>query len=256
MGSGSHDDVVRDSFTRQVSLFSGPDSPFASRPLNALSWIEPLEPDMIVLDVACGAAHASEPIAPHVRQVVGVDLTPALLRLGAERLRANGVSNVLLQEGNAHALPFVDDAFDVVCCRSSLHHFDDPAHAIDEMARVARPGGRIVLVDLVPPRDDATRARFDEIHRQLDPSHVRTLTEPELIAMLPGGHDAIVYASGNAGRLPIDIAITEQSARADVIAALRAEIDGHGPVTGFEPADEDGTLVVTFATCIVHARVP
>jgi SAM-dependent methyltransferase len=255
VSSTSHDDVVRDSFTRQVSLFSGPDSPFASRPMSALSWIEPLEPDMIVLDVACGAAHASEPIAPHVRQVVGLDLTPALLRLGAERLRDNGISNVLLQEGNAQSLPFVDATFDVVCCRSSLHHFDDAARAIAEMARVTKPDGRVVLVDLIPPLDDDTRERFDQLHRLLDPSHVRTLTEAELIDMLPGGRDSIVYASGNAGRLPIDIAFSEQSAREEVIAALRAEIAGDGSSSGFEPADEDDRLVVTFATCILHSRV-
>jgi ubiquinone/menaquinone biosynthesis C-methylase UbiE len=255
VSSTSHDDVVRDSFTRQVSLFSGRESPFAQRPTTALSWIEPLHADMVVLDVACGAAHASEPIAPHVRQVVGLDLTPALLQLGAARLRANGVSNVLLQEGNAHALPFVDDSFDITCCRSSLHHFDEPARAIAEMIRVTKPGGRVVLVDLIAPDGDATRARFDNVHRLLDPSHVRTYTEAELVAMLPGGRDSIVYASGSGGRLPIDIAITEQSARDDVLAALRAEIAGDGPSTGFEPADEDGKLVVTFATCIMHARV-
>jgi hypothetical protein len=56
-----HSAVVRRSFERQVSLFSSPDSPFARRATRSLSWIEPLRDDMIVLDVACGAAHASEP---------------------------------------------------------------------------------------------------------------------------------------------------------------------------------------------------
>src|SRR5437588_3235170 len=124
-----HDEVVRRSFERQVPLFSGPDSPFASRSGN-LAWVEPLDADMIVLDVACGAGHASESIAPRVRQVVGIDLTPALLATGAERLRDQGVSNILLQEGNAEALPFVDESFDVVFCRSSLHHFGDPHQAV------------------------------------------------------------------------------------------------------------------------------
>src|SRR5438270_1841720 len=90
-----HEEIVRRSFTRQVGLFSGPDSPFAQRPAGAISWLEPLEAEMVVLDVACGAAHASEVIAPHVRQVVGVDLTPRLLALGAQRLRDTGTTNVL-----------------------------------------------------------------------------------------------------------------------------------------------------------------
>jgi ubiquinone/menaquinone biosynthesis C-methylase UbiE len=120
-----HDNVIRRSFERQARLFEGPHSPFARRSGN-LAWIEPLDPDMIVLDVACGPGHAAEPVAAQVRQVVGIDLTPSLLALGAMRLQENGVANVLLQEGNADALPFVEGSFDVVFCRSSLHHFADP----------------------------------------------------------------------------------------------------------------------------------
>src|SRR5262249_45249056 len=74
-----HDAVVRQSFEKQAGLFVGEDSPFARRPASALTWLEPLDLDMVVLDVACGAAHAAEQAAPHVRQVVGVDLTTALL---------------------------------------------------------------------------------------------------------------------------------------------------------------------------------
>ncbi len=97
----SHDDIVRSSFTRQVGLFSGPDSPFVRRAGGTGEQLEPLADDMLVLDVACGAAHASEVVAPAVRQVVGVDLTIDLLALGAARLRDAGIDNVLLQEGNA-----------------------------------------------------------------------------------------------------------------------------------------------------------
>jgi SAM-dependent methyltransferase len=98
MTDDSHDEVTRRSFERQVGLFSGPDSPFARRE-GTLAWLEPLTADMLVLDAACGAAHVCEVAAPHVRQVVGIDLTVALLELGAARLRAAGVINVLLQEG-------------------------------------------------------------------------------------------------------------------------------------------------------------
>src|ERR1700677_5055594 len=114
------DEEVRQSFARQVALFSGTDSPFASRSSLSTRWVEPLEPDMIVLDVACGAGHVAEEIAPKVRQVVGLDLTSDLLRLGQERLKTNGLSNVLLQEGNAAELPFLNGSFDLVVCRSAL----------------------------------------------------------------------------------------------------------------------------------------
>src|SRR5260370_24243098 len=97
MAPSGPDAVVRRSFERQVGLFRGDDALFARRPASALAWLEPLTPDMIVLDVACGAGHAAEQVAPHVRQVVALDLTPPLLHLAADRLHCARISNPLLQ---------------------------------------------------------------------------------------------------------------------------------------------------------------
>ena len=247
--SSDHDDVVRKSFDRQVGLFSGPDSPFARRADGALAWLEPLAADMLVLDVACGAGHVSEQVASHVRQVVGIDLTPALLNLGAERLRGAGVGNVLLQEGNAEALPFVDASFDVVFCRAALHHLADPRRAVAEMVRTCRRDGRVVLSDLIAPSADL-RDVFDQLHRKIDPSHVRAFLETELGNVFPEGV-ALSYGDTTSTRLPIDIALTEQSETDTVLAALRADSRGGEP-TGFEPTEEDGKLVVSFLNCVVH----
>src|SRR5215212_4782310 len=139
-----HDDLVRSSFSRQVGLFSGADSPFVRRPTGTVEQVEPLDDDMLVLDLCCGAAHAAEVVAPRVRQVVGIDLTASLLELGWARLAATGIRNVLLQEGNAQALPFVTGSFDLAYCFASLHHVGDPVAATGEMARVTAAGGRVV----------------------------------------------------------------------------------------------------------------
>lgn len=250
MSAHEHDQVVRRSFERQVGLFSGPDSPFARRPEGTLAWLEPLTKEMIALEVACGAAHAAEVAAPHVRQVVGIDLTPALLGIGAERLRQAGIANVLLQEANAESLPFLDASFDLVFCRSSLHHLADPRRAVAEMVRTCRPGGRIVLSDLIAPSAEA-RDSFDRVHRLIDPSHVRAFLEGEFEDLLPGGVSALSYGETSTVRLPIDIALTEQSHRDAVLAAFRAELAGGEP-TGFDPIEENGTWVVSFASCVVH----
>ena len=207
---------------------------------------------MIVLDVACGAAHAAEPVAEQVRQVVGIDLTPALLTVGAQRLHEQGVTNVLLQEANAESLPFVDESFDIVYCRSSLHHFSDPHRAVAEMVRACRTGGRIVLLDLVAP-SDAVRDQFDHVHRLIDPSHMRSFLAGELAEVLPGGVDGLAYANMISLRLPVDVALTEQSQKTEVLEILGAELRGDGWPSGFDPAEEDDELVVSFATCVVHA---
>jgi SAM-dependent methyltransferase len=208
---------------------------------------------MLVLDLCCGAAHAAEVVGPSVRQVVGIDLTASLLELGSTRLAAAGIRNVLLQEGNAQALPFVTGSFDLAYCFASLHHVGDPAAAVAEMARVVVPGGRVVVQDLIVPVPDA-RDRFDDVHRMVDPSHRRAFVEAELAALMPDGAELSYAATGDA-RFPISIAYTEQSDVEGAETALRAELDG-GPVTGLEPIDDDGTLTVTFWISTVHATLP
>ena len=96
-------------------------------------------------------------------------------------VRDNGITNVLLQEANVERLPFVDESFDVVVCRAALHHFADPKRALAE-ARARHARRRPVRdVRLVVTAADA-RDRFDDLHRALDPSHVRCFTAEELRA--------------------------------------------------------------------------
>jgi SAM-dependent methyltransferase len=251
MNTQDHDDITRRSFEQQVGLFEGDDSPFARRPASTLAWLEPLDTGMVVLDVACGAAHASEVAAPHVRQVVGIDLTPALLAIGAERLRAAGIHNVLLQEGHAAALPFVDASFDLVFCRTALHHFPDPERCVVEMARVCRPGGRVVLSDMIAPSPEV-RDAFDELHRRIDPSHVHALLEAEIADMLGRAVGPLSYGETGSMKLPIDVMLTEASDRDVALASLQRDLDGERP-TGFDPVVTDDVILVSFVGTVVHA---
>ncbi len=246
----THEDRVRDSFRRQVGQFEGPDAPFARLAESAPGWVGALDPDAVVLDMACGAAHVAQTLAPFVRQVVGVDLTPELLALGATRLRESGVTNVLLQEANVERLPFVDESFDVVVCRAALHHFADPQRALAEARRVTRVGGRLVMSDMVVTVPDA-RDRFDELHRALDPSHVRCFTRDEFRAAC-ADVASVTHDETSEFRAPVDIAITELSDGDTVRDALRAELDGGQP-TGFDPTESDGACSVVFVIDTVHA---
>ena len=252
MSASGHDAIVRSSFEKQTALFAGEDALFARRSSSALAWLEPLDPEMIVLDVACGAAHAAEKVAPHVRQVVGLDLTRALLELGADRLRDAGITNVLLQEGSAAELPFLDASFDLVACRAALHHVPDPGVVVAEMARVCRPGGRVVAADMVAPSAEVREA-FDALHRRIDPSHAGVLLEGELAELLHSKVGPLTYGeTSDPFTLPVDHILTDAADRDAVTSALQAELAG-GPATGFEPVLDDGQTLVSFTNTVVHA---
>ena len=252
--NSDHNQVVKASFTRQLGIFQGDDSLFATQRELTRQYIGEVSLADVVLDVACGAAHASEAMAPFVRQVVGLDLTRALLDEGRHRLAGAGITNVLLQEGDAACMSFVDDSFDVVACRSSLHHFADPREQVREMARVCRPSGRVVISDMVAP-EQQTRGRYDELHRLIDPSHTALLLDEELVQLLEDEVGPVtVHESLDRIPLPLDLFLTEQSDTATVIAALEAELDG-GPPTGFRPTREDGRLTAGIRTAVVHAQI-
>jgi SAM-dependent methyltransferase len=87
-------------------------------------------------------------------------------------------------QGNVVRLPFRDATFDVVVCRNSFHHFEDPAAVCREMARVVRGQGRIVIEDMRAPDDPEKRAYHETIEKLRDVSHARTLSRDELLGMM------------------------------------------------------------------------
>jgi SAM-dependent methyltransferase len=108
-----------------------------------------LEPGSEVLDVATGSGNAAIPAAQAGARVTGLDLVPGLLEIAARRAAHAGV-NVSWVEGDAEALPFEDARFDVAL--SVLGVQFAPRHRVSalELARVVRPGGRIVLASWTP----------------------------------------------------------------------------------------------------------
>jgi SAM-dependent methyltransferase len=236
-----HRDVTRREFARQVAEFERPDSFFGDRGM--LEWIAagvPVGPDDVLLDVAGGAGHVARHLGAGFAVVV--DLTREMLQAGVKA----GRRDVVFVEGDATALPFADEQFDVVVCRFAFHHFDEPARAAAEMARVARPGGTVAVVDMVSEPGE-NGARHNELERLRDPSHTRALEEQELVdALRAAGVDASVAAERRQ-RLPLmpwlERAASADAPRERIVAAFEAEADG-GPPTGMQAVrDSDGLHV-------------
>ena len=124
-----------------------------------------------VLDIATGAGHNALSFAPHVRHVVGTDLTCQMLTEASTLARKRGIHNIGFCQGDAERLPFASDSFTLVTCRIAPHHFPDVACALREMARVCQAGGRVAIADNITPEDRATAAYINAFEGRRDPSH-------------------------------------------------------------------------------------
>lgn len=98
-----------------------------------------------VLDVACGTG-ANFPYLPRSVALVGVDISPEMLAKARDRLGRLKLKGTL-EQMDAQALEFDDDSFDTVVSSLSTCTFPDPVAAIEEMARVCKPTGRILLLE-------------------------------------------------------------------------------------------------------------
>jgi ubiquinone/menaquinone biosynthesis C-methylase UbiE len=154
---------------------------------NALQRVVELadpKPGDEALDIATGAGHTAMALAPRVARVIAYDLTREMLLETRRNAAARGLTNVYTQQGPAEKLPFRDASFDIVTVRQAPHHFADIRSAIREIARVAKPGARIVIVDSTSPEDPALAAQWDHIERLRDPSHVRNYPPSQWRAMV------------------------------------------------------------------------
>jgi ArsR family transcriptional regulator len=111
-----------------------------------------LPPDSVVLDLGCGTGRLSESLAPFARQVVAVDASQAMVDAAAKRL-AN-CSNVSVLRAQANELPVPNASVDLALLVLVLHYVGSPRLALEEVARVLRPEGQLLLVDMQPHAQD------------------------------------------------------------------------------------------------------
>jgi len=107
-----------------------------------------------------------------------------MLRAARGHLQARGAANVGFVAGDAGALPFRDGSFDVVTCRTAAHHFADVGAALRQIHRVLRPGGALLLQDILGHDDSEASAFILEVEKRRDPSHVRSYRTVEWKAFL------------------------------------------------------------------------
>jgi SAM-dependent methyltransferase len=177
----AHAARVLEQFTKQAEPFAALPIHTQSSSLELLRAGLCLRGDERLLDAGCGPGLVVRYMASRVREVVGVDQTPAMLSKGRALAVEAQLSNARFVEGDMEHLPFPDHSFDAVVTRYTFHHLLAPSRAMAELARVCRPGGRVVVCDATP-RPDA-RAAYDAWERGRDGSHTSARTEAELLGL-------------------------------------------------------------------------
>ena len=149
-----------------------------------------LDPAAVVGDLGCGTGQLTEIVAPHVSRVIAVDSSPDMLQ--AARARLGRADNVEIRKGSVEALPIEYGSLDIALMGLVLHHVPDPARALAECARVLKPGGRALIIDMLP---------HDREDYQQQMGHVWLgFSEPMMHKLLAAaGFDGVRFRS-----LPID----------------------------------------------------
>lgn len=170
-------DSMREYFSNRTPKYDGSSSWVSDDRLGqTMLDLLGLETGERVLDVASGTGILGKTLAPTGAKVTGLDYTPAMM----ESSRQYYADLVL---GDAHAMPFEDATFDAIVCRQGIQFMDAPK-AVGEMARVVRPGGRVVLMHLSAYGEDDREETF-EIQRLRNPVRLNFFLpddQPNLLA--------------------------------------------------------------------------
>lgn len=120
-----------------------------------------LDEGWTVGDLGCGTGQISETLAPFAARLIAVDDSPAMLAAARERLA--GLANVEVRRGEIEALPVESASLDAAVLFLVLHYLPEPPRALAEIARVLRPGGRVLVVDMAPHDREEYRQRMGHL---------------------------------------------------------------------------------------------
>ncbi|MGN6253511.1 MAG: class I SAM-dependent methyltransferase [Solirubrobacterales bacterium] len=252
-----HEDSIRAEFTHQTESFARNRIATAAETLGVVVDLVPADSEASWLEVACGPAAISRALAAKVGRAQGVDLTPAMVEKAREEAAREGIENVEFTVGDATALEFGDASFDGAVTRFSFHHIPTPQRVLAEMARVVRPGGWVIVSDLLADEDADAQAWHQEIERLRDPSHWATPTPARLRAM----GEAVGLELESERQIPVELDYEDWLARGSGGEAAGELIDRlleEAPAGAgcFQVSGEPGKRRLLFRSMLLRWRRP
>jgi len=128
---------------------------------NRLIALVPQKPNVKLLDLATGTADVAITLAekcPNIQSIVGLDMAAEMLKIGQGKIDHKGLSSkIVLQQGDAQKLPFVDNSFDCLTISFGIRNIPELRLALIEMFRVLKPGGRAVILEFSMPENPLLR---------------------------------------------------------------------------------------------------
>jgi SAM-dependent methyltransferase len=249
----SHDAHVTDQFGPRAAAYVASAVHAAGEDLAEIAARMRAEPAGEVLDLGCGGGHVAFAVAEAAGRVTAYDLSADMLGAVAAEAARRGLGNIETRRGAAESLPFGDAAFDAVLTRFSAHHWGDVPAALAEARRVLRPGGRLIVADLVAPGAPILDTHLQAVELLRDTSHARDYSVAEWAGMLAAA--GFRAETPNLRRLRLDFAswITRMRTPEAHVAAIRSLQAGASEAVRRHFAIEpDGTF--TADTMMIAAR--
>ena len=239
----NHNDTVRQSFKKQAERF-------AAYHMSKTEYTDYLikrigaKGTEHALEVAAGTCICGRALAPFVKDITCLDLTEEMLAQGKKLAGESQIKNIYFQTGNAEELPYKSETFDLVITRLSFHHFDHPKKPFEEMKRVLKKGGKLVVWDM-EATEESLRTMDDKIEKMRDPSHTRILSREEFEKLF---EKDFTLQCEETTLVPVNLKSwmeltgTPEDVQKGITNLMNAELEGDSK-TGFSPYIKDSQIM-------------
>ncbi|MBN1924202.1 MAG: class I SAM-dependent methyltransferase [Prolixibacteraceae bacterium] len=171
--------IIKEQFNKQAEKFANWSVSKNLEYINAYFDFCEIKPTDNLLDVACGPGDFTIFNAKRISGARGVDISDKEIEIANGLVVEFGLDNVQFDCHDVEKLPYPDNAYSVVICKSAFHHFTNPDEVFKEMVRCCEKGGLISIQDIRAYDDDDVNSFFETFDKLIDISHNVTLGEHE-----------------------------------------------------------------------------